>query len=58
MSEPCTGGDRGIYQLGRVWNVKRLELSWEFIGEGQKRGGVSWTLKLKGWCVVGVRGAT
>ena len=22
MSEPCTGGDRGICQLGRVWNVK------------------------------------
>jgi hypothetical protein len=22
MSEPCTGGDRGIGQLGRVWNVK------------------------------------
>jgi hypothetical protein len=22
MGEPCTGGGRGIGQLGRVWNVK------------------------------------
>jgi hypothetical protein len=24
--------------LGRVWNVKGVELSWEVIGEGQTRG--------------------
>jgi hypothetical protein len=35
MGESCTGGGRGIGQLGRVWNVKGVEFSWEFIGEGQ-----------------------
>jgi hypothetical protein len=37
MSEPCTGGGGGIGQLGRVWNVRGMELSWEVIGEGQTR---------------------
>jgi hypothetical protein len=48
MGEPCTGGSRGIGQSGRVWNVKGVKLSWEFIGEGQTRRGFSWTLKLNG----------
>jgi hypothetical protein len=48
MGEPCTGG-RGIGQLGRVWNVKGVELSWEFIGEGQTRG-VFLDIKVK-WLV-------
>ena len=50
MGEPCTGGSRGIGQLGRVLNVKGMKLSWEFIGEGQTRRGFSWTLKLNGGC--------
>jgi hypothetical protein len=38
MGEPRTGAGRGIGQLGRIWNVKGgVELSWEFIGEGQTR---------------------
>ena len=58
MSEPCTGGDRGMGQLGRVWSVKGVELKWEVIGEGETKRGFSWILKLDSWCVVGIGGTT
>jgi hypothetical protein len=50
MSEPCTGGDRGIGQLGRVWNVKGgggVELKWEVIWEGQTRRGFFLDFKVR-----------
>jgi hypothetical protein len=59
MGEPCTGGGRGICQLGRVWNVK-----WEGgtqLGIHRERTNEEvffFTLKLNGWCVVGVGAAT
>ena len=60
MSEPCTGGDRGIGQLGRVWNVKGggWNSSGKSYGKDKRGGGFSWILKLESWCVVGVADAT
>jgi polyisoprenoid-binding protein YceI len=37
MGKTCTGGGRGIGQLRMVWNKKEVELSLEFIGEGQAK---------------------
>jgi hypothetical protein len=58
MSEPCTRRDRGIDQLRRVWNVKGGGTQLGIHRGRTNEGGVSLTLKLNGWCVVGVGGAT
>ena len=45
-----------MYQLGRVWNVKGVELNWKFIGEGQTRRGFFLDIKVKWLVRCGCRG--
>ena len=40
-----------------VWNKKRVELSWEFIGEGQTKRGVFLDIKVKWLVFCGCRGS-